>query len=361
MVYPDRINPYLRPTGFPQKVDALGGRGLHRGPGPRLRRAPAARSPRPGPGVPAPHGWRSSATPRPWPGSTTSWPPAPTTSSTRAGPPRSSPAWATARSPPSTPSSRPPPPGSRPWPTSTSTTPTCLRTRPRTRREARPPHGRHVEGMARHQPVPLQPVIRMDRVDRVDQHDPTRLDARARGPPRHRVRLPLVPQERPRLRPRPHRGLRRDGRRRTTGPDPPDNLAPLCRRHHRAKTHHGWTYVRNKDGTHTWTSPDRRLFTVDSRGIVTRHRNSGTPEAGTRPVQVLVVVETRVPAEADSPSQVARVGALVAGRAARWARNLVGSIARRHLSRAAPGARVWVRHPHRARRPRMPAPRCAPT
>ncbi|MDT0201370.1 DUF222 domain-containing protein [Nocardioides sp. AE5] len=34
----------------------------------------------------------------------------------------------------------------------------------------------------------------------------------------------------------------------------PDNLAPLCRRHHLAKTHGTWRYVRNRDGTYTWTN-----------------------------------------------------------------------------------------------------------
>ena len=51
----------------------------------------------------------------------------------------------------------------------------------------------------------------------------------------------------------------------------PDNLAPLCRRHHRAKTHYGWTYVRNRDGSYTWTSPHGHHYTVDTRGVVTRH------------------------------------------------------------------------------------------
>ena len=45
----------------------------------------------------------------------------------------------------------------------------------------------------------------------------------------------------------------------------PDNLAPLCRRHHRAKTHHGWTYHRNADGSYTWTDPFGRKYVVTSR------------------------------------------------------------------------------------------------
>ncbi len=42
----------------------------------------------------------------------------------------------------------------------------------------------------------------------------------------------------------------------------PQNLAPLCRRHHRAKTFTGWTYQRARDGTYAWTSPHARTSTV---------------------------------------------------------------------------------------------------
>ena len=46
----------------------------------------------------------------------------------------------------------------------------------------------------------------------------------------------------------------------------PQNLAPLCRRHHRAKTFTGWTYERARDGTHTWTSPHGHTWTVGPDG-----------------------------------------------------------------------------------------------
>ena len=46
----------------------------------------------------------------------------------------------------------------------------------------------------------------------------------------------------------------------------PQNLAPLCRRHHRAKTFTGWTYHRARDGTHTWTSPHGHTWTVGPDG-----------------------------------------------------------------------------------------------
>ncbi len=42
----------------------------------------------------------------------------------------------------------------------------------------------------------------------------------------------------------------------------PSNLAPLCRRHHRAKTHGGWSYQRQRDGTYAWTSPQGKPYTV---------------------------------------------------------------------------------------------------
>ncbi len=40
------------------------------------------------------------------------------------------------------------------------------------------------------------------------------------------------------------------------------NLAPLCRRHHNAKTHAGWAYVRRDDGSYAWTSPTGHRWTI---------------------------------------------------------------------------------------------------
>lgn len=50
------------------------------------------------------------------------------------------------------------------------------------------------------------------------------------------------------------------------GPTCGCNLAPLCRRHHRAKTHAGWTYVMVTPGTYLWTSPTAEKFLVDGHG-----------------------------------------------------------------------------------------------
>ncbi|HWI43564.1 MAG TPA: HNH endonuclease signature motif containing protein [Nocardioides sp.] len=54
------------------------------------------------------------------------------------------------------------------------------------------------------------------------------------------------------------------------GPTCPCNLVPLCRRHHRAKTHSDWHYDVLEPGTYLWTSPDGRRFLVDHTGTRTR-------------------------------------------------------------------------------------------
>ena len=54
--------------------------------------------------------------------------------------------------------------------------------------------------------------------------------------------------------------------------DPPpaqtstDNLARLCRFHHRVKTHTAWTYRRDLTGVLRWTSPLGRSYAVDETG-----------------------------------------------------------------------------------------------
>ena len=59
----------------------------------------------------------------------------------------------------------------------------------------------------------------------------------------------------------------------------PQNLAPLCRRHHRAKTFTGWTYQRARDGTYTWTSPHGHTWTVGPDGTHATNP-SGAPTEG---------------------------------------------------------------------------------
>jgi hypothetical protein len=45
----------------------------------------------------------------------------------------------------------------------------------------------------------------------------------------------------------------------------PDRLAPLCRGHHRAKTHGNWHYTRHPDGGYHWTSPTGDSYVVPPR------------------------------------------------------------------------------------------------
>ncbi|MQW77276.1 DUF222 domain-containing protein [Nocardioides sp. dk4132] len=59
----------------------------------------------------------------------------------------------------------------------------------------------------------------------------------------------------------------------TRGPTCSCNLAPLCRRHHRAKTHTSWTYDKTDAATYLWRSP-HGLHLVKDRGetrLVTAH------------------------------------------------------------------------------------------
>lgn len=46
----------------------------------------------------------------------------------------------------------------------------------------------------------------------------------------------------------------------------PDNLAALCRRHHRVKTHSSWHYEMPHPGTYLWTSPHGLRYRVDGSG-----------------------------------------------------------------------------------------------
>ena len=51
------------------------------------------------------------------------------------------------------------------------------------------------------------------------------------------------------------------------GPTCSENIAPLCKRHHRLKTHaHGWTYTALEPGTYLWTSPHGYQFLRDHTG-----------------------------------------------------------------------------------------------
>ena len=50
------------------------------------------------------------------------------------------------------------------------------------------------------------------------------------------------------------------------GPTASDNLAALCRHHHRLKTHSPWTYTVIEPGTYLWSSPHGHHYLVDPTG-----------------------------------------------------------------------------------------------
>ena len=98
----------------------------------------------------------------------------------------------------------------------------------------------------------IRPVLDLNRTDAVDRHDP---------PPW--MRELVILRDRHCVFPWCARDARscdldhivaydEDG---PPGQTNPLNLAPLCRRHHRAKTFTGWTYQHLGAGTYEWMSP----------------------------------------------------------------------------------------------------------
>ncbi len=69
------------------------------------------------------------------------------------------------------------------------------------------------------------------------------------------------------------------------GPTATHNLAPLCRRHHRAKTHPGrhgiWAYEVAGPGAYVWTSPLGHRYLRDTIGTTGLTPPSGPPPPDT--------------------------------------------------------------------------------
>ena len=57
------------------------------------------------------------------------------------------------------------------------------------------------------------------------------------------------------------------------GQTSPQSLAPLCRRHHRAKTSGSWSYERVDPGTYLWSGPAGLSVLVTPRGTVSVPRS----------------------------------------------------------------------------------------
>ena len=68
------------------------------------------------------------------------------------------------------------------------------------------------------------------------------------------------------------------------GPTCSCNLAPLCRRHHRLKTHATWTYTSVNPGTYLWSSPHGYQFLRDHHG--TRDVTTDRPRVPPGPIHV---------------------------------------------------------------------------
>jgi hypothetical protein len=110
--------------------------------------------------------------------------------------------------------------------------------------------------------IKLQPVLDMSRTDAVDRHDPPAWMATL-----VRLRDPVCVFPGCHRRSRgcdldhiePYVALDDGG---TPGQTHPGNLAPLCRSHHRVKTHGSWAYTRLPDGSYRWTSPLGRVHVV---------------------------------------------------------------------------------------------------
>ena len=58
-----------------------------------------------------------------------------------------------------------------------------------------------------------------------------------------------------------------------------DNIVPLCRRHHRLKTHGRWRYVRLEAGSFLWTSPHGYKFLRNETGTLDVSRDKRPPPA----------------------------------------------------------------------------------
>ena len=65
----------------------------------------------------------------------------------------------------------------------------------------------------------------------------------------------------------------------TPGQTDPDNLGPLRRKSHRAKTHAGWRLAQPEPGQFTWTSPLGRRYQITTAGYTNDYRHA----PGTQP------------------------------------------------------------------------------
>lgn len=121
-----------------------------------------------------------------------------------------------------------------------------------------------------HSRVSIRPVLDLARTDAVDEHDPPawmRETVILRDP--HCV-FPWCTRTSRRCDLDHIDPYDEDG---PPGQTSPENLAPLCRRHHRCKTAGRWRYRRHPDGTYHWTAPHHRTYQVTAAGTITLHES----------------------------------------------------------------------------------------
>ncbi|QIG43600.1 HNH endonuclease [Nocardioides anomalus] len=74
------------------------------------------------------------------------------------------------------------------------------------------------------------------------------------------------------------------------------NVAPLCRRHHRHKTHGRWRYRVVDPGTYLWTSPHGYVFLRDHTGTRDVTATAGAPAAHPAPAALALAAAPRLSA-----------------------------------------------------------------
>ena len=114
-----------------------------------------------------------------------------------------------------------------------------------------------------HHQVVIQPVLNMQRGDAVDVHDPPvwmREHVMLRDGHCIFPGCPSTPEPATSTTPSPTTRTDHPAKPR------PDNLACLCRRHHRAKTSGLWRYARTPDGSYVWHGPHGATYVVTSEG-----------------------------------------------------------------------------------------------
>jgi HNH endonuclease len=119
---------------------------------------------------------------------------------------------------------------------------------------------KRIKDWVAHSAVTVVPVLRMDRTDAVERHDPPLwMPEQVILRDQHCV-FPWCATD-ARACDLDHVIAYDDG-----GTTSPLNLAPLCRHHHRAKTRRRWRYRRDPDGTYVWTGPHDRTYRVTASG-----------------------------------------------------------------------------------------------